>query len=589
MFVLNQQSVSLRTFDQKIKLPSGRHILSFKNFNLELFGRRMELDSCTVTALPTGITKSSYTLFFKKLLLIGVDFDAMYRYNLIKADSVYCENPNFHFNLKKFAEETDTAKKKERPDFEEVIRDLSGDLDLAFIGVKNAGILINISGSKDRSIFNSNRDNFEMYGLRINADSSEPVVVKRFDMLVRDYHLYNEDSSTAYSFDSIHFRDNKVVLSNFSVTTEPTRFKQRNERDFKIPYFELTGLDWWDLVFDQNLNATEAVLYDPVIRFRKNMRSRSPKKANIFGTLQTLDSLMSLEKIKIINGQVNMELGPATSVMLQNLNLSLYSDFLMKSKNREGLRRAIDLLSFSNGIIRIKDITAELINMRYTGANLIHGDQLRVSSRNNRVRAVVNDVYIDNLLLNDESATVLLDGLRWRNATVMVRMVPSKEKTRAGSIELKNIEGRDTKLDLVGKDFKLSTFLSQAKLASLVKSRGSVMQLGGLLLAGGHLNLTSGITHVNADSYALGSGESFFNNLDFHQYRTPDSIHVQSPRVDFSVDVNALTSNDLHLQQIHASHPVIRITKTTSATIASSSQSQNKLRIDELSLQNRIS
>src|SRR5206468_5443406 len=264
MYVMNQQSVSLRTFDQKIKLPSGRHILSFKNFNLELFGRRMELDSCTVTALPTGITKSSYTLFFKKLLLIGVDFDAMYRYNLIKADSVYCENPNFHFNLKRMEAEVDTAKKKQRPNMEEVIRDLSGDLDLAFIGVKNAGIQINISGGKDRSIFNSNRDNFEMYGLRINADSSEPVVVKRFDMLVRDYHLYNGDSSTAYSFDSIHFRDNKVVLSNFSVNTEPTRFKQRNERDFKIPYFELTGLDWWDLVFDQNLNAEEAVLYNPV-------------------------------------------------------------------------------------------------------------------------------------------------------------------------------------------------------------------------------------------------------------------------------------------------------------------------------------
>src|SRR6185503_12777153 len=132
---------------------------------------------------------------------------AMYRQNLIRADSVYCENPLFDIDINS-SDATTTKKKKKRPDADKIIKELTGDLDLAFVGVKDAGININISGKKSRSLFNSNKDDFEMRGLRINSDSSQPVAVERFDMLVRDYHLYNEDSSSAYSFDSIHFLNN---------------------------------------------------------------------------------------------------------------------------------------------------------------------------------------------------------------------------------------------------------------------------------------------------------------------------------------------------------------------------------------------
>ncbi|HVE61253.1 MAG TPA: hypothetical protein VNA26_05510, partial [Chitinophagaceae bacterium] len=229
-FVENAQSVELETTDQNIALPGGRHRLAFKAFQLELFSKRIQLDSCTLTAVATDSSKSSYNIFFEKLLLIGVDFEAMYRLNLIRADSVYCISPLFDINLNR----SDASKKRGRPDPEKIIQELTGDLDLAFVGVKDAGIHIDIIGSKNRSLFNSNRDNFEMRGLRINEDSAKPVVVDRFDMLVRDYSLYNEDSSVAYTFDSIRFVNNKIVLNNFSIQTEPGRILH-NERDFRIP------------------------------------------------------------------------------------------------------------------------------------------------------------------------------------------------------------------------------------------------------------------------------------------------------------------------------------------------------------------
>jgi uncharacterized protein involved in outer membrane biogenesis len=58
------QSVGLRTRNQNIAMPGGRHHLSFKAFTLQLFRRRIELDSCTITAISTGQAKSNYRIFF---------------------------------------------------------------------------------------------------------------------------------------------------------------------------------------------------------------------------------------------------------------------------------------------------------------------------------------------------------------------------------------------------------------------------------------------------------------------------------------------------------------------------------------------
>ncbi|MFL5811601.1 MAG: hypothetical protein ACJ749_18905, partial [Flavisolibacter sp.] len=380
-YVENEQTVDLQTTNQNMALPGGRHRLAFRTFNLQLFNKRIELDSCTVTAIAKDSMKSSYTIFFDKLLLVGVDFDAMYRYNLIRADSVYCENPLFDININTG---NASAKKKERPDPNQIIQELTGDLDLAFVGVKDAGIHINITGNKKRSLFNSNKDDFEMRGLRINSDSSQPVVVERFDMLVRDYHLYNEDSSSAYSFDSIHFNNNKIVLNNFTVLTTSNGNTTRSERDFRIPYFELSGLDWYQLIFEENLSAREAVLYDPVINYTRRLNGPK-KKTNIFRSLQTLDDLIALNKVSVINGTIDMKLNGATSLRIRDANLSLYSDRLLESTNNEGLRRAIDVLSFSNALIRLRDLTAEIQNARYTGTNLVHADRVILNGRSNSV------------------------------------------------------------------------------------------------------------------------------------------------------------------------------------------------------------
>ena len=582
-FIDKEQSVSLNTTDQYIVFPGGRHRLSFRNFHLELFRKRIELDSCTLIAEPTDSSKSSYKIFFDKLLLVGVDFNAMYQSNLIRADSVYCEAPLFDIFLNPSNEATTT--KKGRPNPEKLVRELTGgNLDLAFVGVKNAGIHINIGGAKKRSLFNSNKDDFKMLGLSINADSAMPVSVKRFDMLVRDYRLFNEDSSSAYTFDSIHFLNNKIALNNFSVVTNPGAGSRHNKRDFKIPYFELTGMDWYELIFNQNLYAEEAALYNPVIFYEKRKQKGKKKKTNLFASLQSLDSMMTLNKINVINGQINMKLGPQLSMNLENANLSLYSNRLLQSSGADGIRRAIDLLSFSNGKVKYKDITAQLINARYTGTSLVRADKLLVESKSNAIKAAINDVYLDNLLLDDETEMMLVDGIRWKNATVSMQMLGAgKGKKGKGVIDLKNISGSNTTLKISSPTIKVQSFFETIKVASLQKKGSEPINTTGLLLVGSDLRLHAGPLHATSSSFRIsGSGPSFATDVEASKIEGKDSLLFRVPQMLFTADINSILAGSIHLPNLELSSPLVKIAKWSSVPKDPAKPQKINLQVDHL-------
>jgi hypothetical protein len=577
-FVKDAQSVELTTTNQNINLPSGRHRLAFKNFRLELFQKQIELDSCTITKIATDSSKSTYQIFFKKLLLLGVDFNAMYTQNLIRADSVYCENPLFDIDINP---DVGTSKKKrQRPDPDKIIKDLTGDLDLAFVGVKDAGIKINISGKKSRSLFNSNKDDFEMRGLRIYANSARPASVDRFDMLVRDYRLYNVDSSAAYSFDSIHFLNNKIALNNFSIEIT-SQNKEHNKKDFRIPYFELTGLDWYELIFEENLKAQEASLYNPIIKYTRSI-SRQKKKLNLFTTLQGLDTLFALRKINIINGQIDMKLG-ATSLSFQNANVNIYSDRLLQSRNKEGLRKAVDQLNFSTGIIKLKNITARLEHVRYTDKNFIRADKVSVNSTSNSITASLRDVAIDNLLLDDAAQFIIVDGMSWDQGSVAIKPLPAgKRKKNAPGIEIRNVSAGNTQFSFTNGATELNTFVRLLRLTSLFKEGDNPLQVQGLSLAGNKFNFTNGKLQISSNSYIVSDNKTtYLTGTEIRQIKDRDSLLIAAPRINFVSDINSILAKDIHFTSLNLERPVIQLNKW-GITQAAENSGTTALQIDNV-------
>jgi hypothetical protein len=583
-YPFKNQTVELQTFNQFITLPGGRHRISFKSFRLQLLRERIDLDSCTVTAIATDSIKSSYSIFFKKLSLTGVDFNALSTQNVIKADSVYCQEPYFDINLYR----SDAIRKKTQlPDADKIIRELTGNLNLAFVGVKNAGIHFDIYGKNKRSFFNNNKDNFEIEGFRINPDSTHPVSIKRFDMTLRDYHLFNEDSSSAYSFDSLHFLNKKVVLSNFEVNSSGGRNKLRNNLDIQVPYFELTDLNWSQLIFEQNLVAREAVLNSPDIHFIRRRAGSAGKKLRLFDVLQNVDSLVTLGNITVKNGHVNMQLGPATSFNVKNIDFNIYSNKLLHSTNKEGLRNAVEHLSFSNAVLRLKDITATLQNARFANDNLAYAEKVLVSSQGNKITATVNKVDIDNMQIDDNAETIDVDGFKWESADVKLNALPVGKKassSNSSTIHLRNVEGNNTRFNLSAGVTSISTHIRRLNAASLLKKANENVRVEGFRIDGNNLLVNANAAQVTADLYDVSStGTSSLKNVQVHHIKGRDSLHIHSALVKFNADLNDLIANDIHLGNVYATAPAIQISnRDTAKADAPSADNKAAIRIDEL-------
>src|SRR4030095_3111215 len=147
---------------QDITFPDGNHRLAFSRFRIKIKKRLIEIDSCTLIGRRGPNSQSGFSLFLDTLKLTNVDFKSLYEKDLIKADSVYCSNPNFKINLELKNREPGKAK---IPNLDTLINQLTGDLQLDYIGVKNATLNVVTTRNDKSTSFTSEKNNFEMTGL----------------------------------------------------------------------------------------------------------------------------------------------------------------------------------------------------------------------------------------------------------------------------------------------------------------------------------------------------------------------------------------------------------------------------------------
>ena len=145
----------LRTHTQDISLPDGKHRLSFRNLRINIRKQSIEMDSCTISAEKTDVGRTAFRFFFDTLHLSSVDFGALYKYDLIKADSVYCTKPQIQLVL----ELKDKRNiKTPLPSLKKIIQPLTGDLQLGYVGIRNADINIETNRNDHSTTFTSQNE-----------------------------------------------------------------------------------------------------------------------------------------------------------------------------------------------------------------------------------------------------------------------------------------------------------------------------------------------------------------------------------------------------------------------------------------------
>ncbi len=547
--ILFSDNVSLNTHDQDISFPDGRHRLSFSNFHINILEKTVSFDSCTISAVKSDSTRSSFSVFFDKLQLTNIDFDTLYQKEVIKADSVYCINPRFKLDV-----ELDKKKgSREPPRLDELIQQLTGDLKLAFVIVDNGSFDINTMREGRPSSFTSDHNNFEMQGLQIEKNSPRHVSVKSFAMGIRNYENFLRDSAYIMQFDSILFINNSVYLSNFSLR------QMKDDKvinSFSMPQFELKGLSWDDLIFEKSLSADQATLYRPLVNYTVAKNG----KHNIFQTLADIGENIQLQNLDMSNGEINIHFKDGTQVKLENTDVSVLSQQLVESKRMSALQKSIRQLRFKKGFLLTKDLSVKIEDAAFTGeTGKLSAKLINIESKRKSLVIHARDVSINSMMINNNSTISEINGIEWSEADVQFKTQPGNTDG-PGGFRITNIRGNNTRLSASSNDQTLTAFLqavSADEISVKQKSRPRILNLqtNGKDFSFSNTNLSLAVERFNFSDHH----SSEMRNLRFKRHTISDSVSVIVPLISLEPDLNSIINDNIVADNVRLSQPNIQI------------------------------
>lgn len=553
--ILFSDNIMLRTTNQDIQFPDGRHRLAFSSFRINILKKIIEIDSCTITAKDTVSGKASSTVFIDTLTLSDIDFNALYRQQLIKVDSVYCANPRINLVLE--LKDKDTAKKS-LPDLGKVVQELTGRMELGLVIMKNAELNITTIRNEKSSTFAADKNDFKLQGLLVDPSRENGVSVKGFAAAIRNYENFLKDSSYAIRFDSILFVKNKVQLRNFSMIA-----KEGGQRSFFMPLFELNGLSWNEALFNRQFVANRATFYQPQIYYTKPEVRRTKKKQTFFQLLASIHNIMQLDGLNVVDGHIKLNLGKGTEVELRNTYLQVQTDAMTGSSQLSGIKNSVEDLRFSNGLIKVKEVTAALQGVHFTGKQQqLQVNQLKLTHRHKNLSALVKNLLLNELVVDEETDLITADGLQWKEADITIRSKGKKGAGESAVFLLKNITSANTRLHFFAPAVQAHTHLQTIQVTGLRNEKNKI-KFTGFHTRGRSLELYNTSSTATAKGFGFNHNErSWLTQFSFHQHKGADTIAILSPDVDFVANLENLINQKLVFDNLVVSNPVINLSFT---------------------------
>jgi hypothetical protein len=563
--ILFSDNVGLQTHHQDILFPDGRHRLSFSNFRINLRNRLAEFDSCTITATKEDSANNSFQIFFDKLRMTDIDFDTLYHTEVIKADSVYCINPRFSLNVD-LPKRTGPVK---APQLNELIQQLTGNMELAFVVVQNASFDITTTREGRPSSFTSDNNNFELQGLRIQEKAARPLTVERFAMAIRNYENFLRDSAYAIEFDSILINNNRISLSNFSYQELKNNKAVNN---LIVPQFEMQGLSWDNLVFNQQFNAERVTMYRPVINYTiGKSKNQGQASKDIVNALADISRIIQLNHLDIVNGQVNLFFANNTVLHLEGATMSVAAKQLVDSRKLTELQRSIGNLHFTKGLFKTGSMSAWLEDVQFRGANNgLEAGTVRIEDKN-AFTADIKDVSFRSMVIDDRIPQLTVHGISWKQADVRLLSFMNKSSS-SGSVKLYNIKGANTKVTGADGDKKLSVFLQNISAREFLLSKGQPLQLTALVANGNDLNVSDKTRKLTVGSIDIADQQSsLLKDVLYRNYSDRDSISIDVPSISFVPDISSIIKGNILADRIKVTQPAVRINLTADPNSAKTS------------------
>jgi len=544
--------MEFRTRDQDILFPDGNHRLAFSKFRINIRDRQIEIDSCTFFGRQADNDKAGYTVFLDTLKLVNVDFKSLYEGELIKADSVYCLKPDILLSL-------DLKKGSGTggiPNLDTLIKDLTGNMSFNYIGVKNADLNLTTYNDDRPSTFTSRNNNFEMEELVINHSLPQPVSLKSFSTAIRNYENFIKDSSFFLRFDSILLQEKQVLLSNFSINSEP----YKDTRNIRVRRFALSGLSWEDLLFKRKVKARQATLYDPFIDYVQPELKRKSSKS-LLASLEGIYRIMDLEKLQVQNGEIRVLTRDKDEFRLQNADLLITMPDPGTIDDIKELERVIDELYFEKGIFRVKNMTANADNSFYSGdKNQLSFDKINVYDKNQAVYLSARNVRLDSLSYDDSLNKLKSSGLYWSQGRIEINRDSLKKKATSDTlnVEINKSEIYNTAIDFTNPDGTLNISLSAFSTGML--SGGSSLSIDKLKAIGKELSWFKQGTEISfTDFHITDDSASALKSFHLKQEQDGRETEIRIPELEFRTDINSIVSGKPEFQSVTLNEPEINI------------------------------
>ena len=555
--LLFSDNVVLNAHNQDILFPDGRHRLSFRNFSINLKQRLVEFDSCTMLAEQKGDAPSRFRVFFDTLRLANIDFDTLYHTEVIKADSVYCNNPRFDLTVEN--SKRNTSIKKAPPKLEDIIQQLTGDLLLDHVIVKNADFHININIDRRPATFNFTQNSFELEGLKVAQHDARPLTVKSVALAIRNYENFIRDSTYKLKFDSIVIRENRVYLDRFEFN-KLSGGKIINS--FSIPRFELSGLSWDDLVFNQQLKAREATLFHPSIKYNTAQTTGATKgKKSIFATLADIGQLIQLDKMNIVSGRIDLTLKNNNAIQLVDASMTVHTKTLFLARKARAIEHAVDYLDFRSGIIRAGRTEIKMEEVMYTGNKngFLLAKKMQVTDRDNRMNIQAENAAVDDILTDEETGDITATGISWDKADVRL-ILPEKKETsgKEPTIELNDLKGANTRVSINTGNTTIRSYITRVKLDGLIAAPGKALWLKNPVLSAEDFEMKNSNTlftvhKLNAADKQL----STMTNLVYNHTNQENKMALQIPSLSIIPDINEMLNGRYTMEELVLEKPVL--------------------------------
>ena len=550
-----------RTRDQDILFPDGKHRLAFSRFRINIRKKIIEIDSCTLSAKRSESGRTGFNIFLDTLKLVNVDFKALYERDLIKADSVFCKNPSFKLQ---FALREKLSAINKLPNMDTIIQQLTGDLLLNYIGVTNAAIEITTYRGNNPNSYSSDKNNFEMTGLSIDQKAAQPVSLQGFDMAIRNYENYLKDSSYVLRFDSIRLRENRILLSNFSVNTEA----HKDNRNIKVRQFALSGLSWSDLLFNRRIIARQATLYNPVIDFVQPEFVKAKKKKGISTFLGSINQFMDLTKIQIVDGQIKIAGRNQTELLLQNANLLMNTHHVASTPTVSSVERSVEDLNFSKGVLKLKDLTVNMDNAFYDGAkSILTLEKMNVYSRNQLFNISAKNTTVQNVQFDEKTNYLSAERINWGQAFVEINLLVKEKKepaSQALEFILNNISGTNTAVNMNSENGAASAFLNTLSVNKI--SKQGKIKIEELKTSGKDLVYFTPSLELTAAGFTFHDmAPSSFSSFQLKQAKNNNSLAVIIPELQLTPDLGSIIQDKTEIKDVKINHPEIRVTVNAKA------------------------